>query len=90
VQTGNAAGQSAALLQICRFPGMPHADCIWHVCPPPWQHTNPIPQSVEVAQIVALPLGHVGPTSHVLEPPPSAAPVQQTSPLAQSEGAAQI
>lgn len=89
-QTGYAAGQSAEVLQIWRLPGMPQADCIWQVWPPPSQQTNPIGQSVGVAQIVEVPLGHVEPAWQVLEPPPSAALVQQIWPLAQSEGAAQI
>jgi hypothetical protein len=89
-QTGYAAGQSAEVLQICRLPGMPQADCIWQVWPPPWQHTNPVGQSVEVVQIVDVPLGQVEPAWQVLEPPASAAPVQQSWPLAQSAGAPQI
>jgi hypothetical protein len=89
-QTGYAAGQSAEVLQICRLPGMPQAGCIWHVWPPPSQHTNPVVQSAEVAQIVAVPLGHADPAWQVLEPPPSAELVQQTWPVAQSDGAAQI
>jgi len=61
LQTGNAAGQSVAVAQIWRFPGMPHADCIWHVWPPPSQHTNPVPQSADVPQIFDVPLGHMEP-----------------------------
>jgi hypothetical protein len=57
---------------------MPHADCAWQVCPPPWQHTRAVPQSVDVAQISAVPLGHVVPAAQVLALPPSAALMQHT------------
>jgi hypothetical protein len=88
-QSGYAGGQSALEVQICRLPGIPHADCAWHVCPPPWQHTVPLAQSADVAQIFVVPLGHVVPDWQVLEPPPSAPEEQHTLPIAQSEGAAQ-
>jgi hypothetical protein len=76
--------------QIWRFPGVPHADGIWHVWPPPWQHAIPVAQSVEVAQTKAVPPGHAVPIWQELEPPPSAALVQHTWAAAQSVGAAQI
>jgi hypothetical protein len=88
-QTGKAVGHSALVAQICRFPRAPHADCTWQVWPPPSQHTVPVPQSVDVAQTFVLPLGQVPPAVHVLEPPPSLAPVQHAWPVAQSVGAAQ-
>ena len=76
--------------QICRLPRAPQADWIWQVCPPPWQHTVPVAQSAVVLQSIVLPLGQVAPVVHVLEPPASAALVQQTCPVPQSLGAAQI
>jgi hypothetical protein len=76
-------------VQIWRLPGIPHADCIWHVCPPPWQHTVVVAQSADVAQIFVVPMGQVVPIWHVLEPPPSAGDEQHTLPIPQSEGALQ-
>jgi hypothetical protein len=68
---------------------MPHADCAWQVCPPPWQHTRPVVQSADAAQTSAVPLGHVVPAVHVLELlPPSAVLMQHTWPVAQSVGIA--
>jgi hypothetical protein len=69
---------------------MPHADCIWHVPPPPSQQTNPVGQSVDVAQTWVVPLGHAEPAWQVLEPPPSEPLVQHSWPVAQSDGAPQI
>jgi hypothetical protein len=46
------------------LPGIPHADCAWHVCP---QHTVPVPQSADVVQTVTVPLGHVAPDWQVLD-----------------------
>ncbi len=77
-QTGNAAGQSVLEAQICRFPGPPHADGIWHVWPPPSQHAIPAVHSLDAAQRRVVPLGHEVPAWQVLEPPPSAAAPQQT------------
>ncbi len=86
---GNAAGHSVLAAQTWRFPRVPHIDCIWHVCPPPWQHTRPAEQSAVVPQIRVVPLGHAVPVWHVLELPASAADVQHACPIAQSVAAAQ-
>lgn len=85
--SGKAAGHSALVAQICRLPRIPHADWTWHVPPPPVQHTVPVVQSVELAQISVLPLGHVVPAVHALLPPASPGFVQHTWPVAQSVGA---
>jgi hypothetical protein len=86
-QMGNAAGQSAPVAQIWRLPGAPHAEGIWHVCPPPSQQTNPVAHSEDAAQSKVAPLGQDVPALHVLEPPASAPALQQSWPVAQSPGA---